>query len=71
MADAEELNERLGPDNVRTELYKLPPYTARRFAGLSITEEKIETSVDLPDDRVPQNSSIEHAPKLLPSGYGG
>lgn len=41
MADAKELNERLGPDNVRTELYKLPPFTARRFAGVNLTEELI------------------------------
>ena len=54
MADAQELNERLGPDNVRTELFKLPPYTARRFAGLAITEERIELPPDVADDRVPR-----------------
>lgn len=54
MADAQELNERLGPDNVRTELFKLPSYTARCFAGLSTTEVTVEPLRDLADERIPQ-----------------
>lgn len=54
MADAQELNERLGPDNVRTELYKLPAHTARRFAGLSIIEEKVCPPDHPVDGRVPR-----------------
>jgi type IV secretory pathway TraG/TraD family ATPase VirD4 len=44
MKDARDLNEHLGPDNVRTELYKLPPYHARCFHGTKITETKIQPS---------------------------
>lgn len=53
MADSKELNEHLGPDNVNTELFKLPPYTARRFFGE--TREDIEVSFSWsPDQRLPE-----------------